>query len=562
MQKRKGKIPLGIMVLGTVLAALIGASAGIYSTLVFGQSFWALKSTVLFIAGIVSLVLAYGLWKGDKWSWWFGLFVSAILILTIFTFDFVSFAIGLILAYYLLRKGTRKYFRMIEAQSVIEYLTTYGWAFLFISIIAIALYFYLAVPTSITSNACNFSNGVSCSEIIIGTNTVTHNTTVGLFLVNSQQYNLERPALFAKVNGRNSSAVACSPNFVLEGGTILCILNLGVNTTPGSFISGSFYLNATSCTGVSQQVGNSCTNGLGQTYLGNFDGHTEPVAFSEKAMVTMSVVNYTPSANGNPDSITAYVTILGKPLGGATVNFSTNSTQFVVSPNITTTNGNGEAVSGIQGTTSGKVNVTVSYAGIVSNVIVNFTAAGPLYLTFAVRNINCTKASNQNLISSGANSWVCTQLSGRGLSFAVKKGSAHSYYVEPIGANYVIGLNYQLGDVLVNGVQYPVNQGTPSYGGNVIVTANTTVLAYYYPEYLLSMTANGPGAVTASPGLSFGAGTYWENVSSKVKISAVSNSGHTFTSWSCSGSGCYTGPNANAIVYIGNNEITETARFT
>lgn len=169
------------MVLGTVMAALIGASAGIYSTLVYGPSFWFLKSTILFLTGIISLVLAYGLWRGEKWSWWFGLFVSAVLILTIFTLNFVSFAIGIILAYYLLRKSTRRYFWAIQAQSAMEYLMTYGWAILIIAVVLGAL-FYLQVfngGTYATGNSCVAKTGYLCQSAVFSHATGAITVTLG-----------------------------------------------------------------------------------------------------------------------------------------------------------------------------------------------------------------------------------------------------------------------------------------------------------------------------------------------------------------------------------------------
>ncbi len=69
---------------------------------------------------------------------------------------------------------------------------------------------------------------------------------------------------------------------------------------------------------------------------------------------------------------------------------------------------------------------------------------------------------------------------------------------------------------------------------SVIVTSNTAVSATFTaPQYTLTTSVNGPGAITQSPtGTSFASGT-------AITLTAVPNTGATFTSWSggaCAGS--------------------------
>ncbi|MGD0728904.1 MAG: hypothetical protein ABR981_02405, partial [Candidatus Micrarchaeaceae archaeon] len=77
-RRQNKKIPLGITLLGIILAGIIGAFSGVYSSVIFsnfGTLFMILRSSFLFIAGIFSFILAYGLWKGAKWGWWLGIIV-------------------------------------------------------------------------------------------------------------------------------------------------------------------------------------------------------------------------------------------------------------------------------------------------------------------------------------------------------------------------------------------------------------------------------------------------------------------------------------------------------
>ena len=68
------------------------------------------------------------------------------------------------------RKGKR-------AQSAMEYLTTYGWAILIVAIVVAILYFYTSVPSNIVNNSCTFVSGAYCNDMIIGTNTMTPDTS-------------------------------------------------------------------------------------------------------------------------------------------------------------------------------------------------------------------------------------------------------------------------------------------------------------------------------------------------------------------------------------------------
>jgi hypothetical protein len=178
------KIPIGITVLGIILAGIIGALSGTYSSIIFsnlGSIFVILRSSILFIAGIFSFLLAYGLWKGAKWGWWLGITVSIALILTIIVLNFLCFILGIIIFYYLIRQKTRKYFNMFSAQSAMEYLMTYGWAILIIAIVLGSL-FSLGVfsSSSLLGNACVAQSGFTCQ-------TPVYNHQTGNIIVNIGQ---------------------------------------------------------------------------------------------------------------------------------------------------------------------------------------------------------------------------------------------------------------------------------------------------------------------------------------------------------------------------------------
>ncbi len=86
----------------------------------------------------------------------------------------------------------------------------------------------------------------------------------------------------------------------------------------------------------------------------------------------------------------------------------------------------------------------------------------------------------------------------------------------------------------------------------VAPTSATTYTANFTTQYFLTMTAGSGGTVSPSSG--------YRNAGSSVSISATPNSGFTFTGWTGTGSGSYTGTNNPANVTM-NAPITETAAF-
>ncbi|MDE1870526.1 MAG: hypothetical protein KGH71_06165, partial [Candidatus Micrarchaeota archaeon] len=82
------------------------------------------------------------------------------------------------------------------------------------------------------------------------------------------------------------------------------------------------------------------------------------------------------------DKLTASVRLLGTPLLGATVNFTSNSSNAPLSPLITTTDGSGNAASYISSSATGNVLVTASFANQIANAVISFTA--PVCITVSV----------------------------------------------------------------------------------------------------------------------------------------------------------------------------------
>lgn|GEM_PF-861471 len=548
-RRQNKKIPLGITLLGIILAGIIGAFSGVYSSVIFsnfGTLFMILRSSFLFIAGIFSFILAYGLWKGAKWGWWLGIIVSIALILTLIVLNFLCFILGVIIFYYLMRQKTRKYFNVFTAQSAIEYITTYSWAIVIICIVAAGLYIFISSPTQVPSNTCSFASGVSCQDVVImagGGSAEANATTVAFIFTNAQDAPIKNPVAYVQFNNKNVSA-QCTPNFVLAGGSIVCTAGLPEKLAVGSLLSGSTYLNVTYC-GLSTHVHNSnnCTGGLYQTYSGSFVGHLQPFSSLQES-ISLTAQNYTQNANNNPDQLTASVMLFGIPLKGATVNFTSNNINFVINPRLALTNNQSDAISSIYGSTNTNVYVVASYGQLTSNVVISFVG-NPIAITFVANNFtDCSTAASTASIDNVP--YTCSQLSGKQFSFT--KGSKHTYsftgFISP-----AIGTRVAFNNLTIQGIPYRTLSGT------FVASQNTTIPFNYYTQYLLIESANPNVGGAAVPG-----GSEYLNASSSVTISETANSAWTFNGWTGSGTGSYTGNQPSAVVIM-NGPLTETAQY-
>ena len=84
--------------------ALIGFGLGFA---IFGFGF------VFVIIGLIEFGVAYGYWVGASWGWWLGIIGAALDIISIVTFNFIGFIIGIIMIYYLTRAHVKAWFRRV-----------------------------------------------------------------------------------------------------------------------------------------------------------------------------------------------------------------------------------------------------------------------------------------------------------------------------------------------------------------------------------------------------------------------------------------------------------------
>ena len=160
-----------------------------------------------------------------------------------------------------------------------------------------------------------------------------------------------------------------------------------------------------------------------------------------------------------------------------------------------------------------------------------------------------TAAFTQNPVN------ITVQMSVAGLTFTVDGTTytaAQTFSWTPGSSHTIATTSPQNG---ATGVRYAWSNwsGGGAISHTVAPTKNTTYTATFTTQYYLTMSAGSGGTVSPS--------SQWKNSGAAVSISATPAIGHSFSSWTGSGTGSYSGTNNPASIAMG-GPITETAAFT
>ncbi|ASI14087.1 cell surface protein [Candidatus Mancarchaeum acidiphilum] len=436
-----------------------------------------------------------------------------------------------------------------EAQSALEYLVTYGWAILIIAIIVSLLYFFVAVPSSVIPNSCSFTTGANCEDMELGSNSISHTSTISLLLTNSKDYAIKDPSITVEYNKVNVTH-SCYPSYVLPGGSIICIANMSTYLPTNAYAYGNLYLNSDDC---ALSNSSSCTNAPKQIYAGKFNAH---VALVVKPSLTISL-NASSGHNGRwpadnyPDELTANVIFLGYPLAGSTVNFTEVPDEETLFPTYASTSSQGIAHSFVYGTTIGNIKVNATFGNYTSHyVYINFSPVTQYHLIFNVPygKVTITTPINSTTFTKNATgTTIC---------------NSELNYSTPSQVTLVSNEAYE-------NFTYAESNGVKYYNstGSIPIYCNSTTVSFNYTTYYkLNENVNpsySSGVVSSSPLSSNG---YYKKDSS-LQLSAKSSNPKewVFANWTCAastsiGSTCYSG-NSQSPTIIMSNPVNETANF-
>jgi hypothetical protein len=151
---------------------------------------------------------------------------------------------------------------------------------------------------------------------------------------------------------------------------------------------------------------------------------------------------------------------------------------------------------------------------------------------------------------------ITVQTNPAGRTFSVdgtSYTSAQSFSWDPGSSHTIATTSPQSGDP---GVRYVWSNwsGGGAISRTVAPTTNKTYTATFKTQYFLTMT-HGTGVGTVSPT------SGWRSSGAAISISATPATGYSFTNWTGSGTGSFSGTNNPASVTMG-GPITETATFT
>ncbi len=430
-----------------------------------------------------------------------------------------------------------------KAQSALEYLLTYSWAILLVAIVVAVLYLFVFAPSNITPTTCVFTGGTYCQDIVFGSNTAQ--TSMAMFLTNTQSYAIAYPQVTLNYSGTSTTA-SCSPNLVLEGGAIICNVNVPIAAIAlGSLVSGKLVLSAIPCPGADLST---CSSSSRQSYTGTFNTHVSPLLSSTPSSIAVTVGNATQAANGDLDPVNATVLLLGNPAQGATVSFTQSNSFATLGPSPTSTDSAGVAHAHISSTQTGYTLITANFIDDSNTVLVQFytPASASVSISPSMKSTVCSGNGGTQVLTIDGSSYTCSQLP---VNLNYNQNTQHSYTcISPVYGG--------------TGTQYAATgaSGCGASGGAsgtfTVGASGTSCNLYcsYQTQYYLTNQASPSAGGSVSPS------SQWYNSGTQVSISETPNAGYTFTGWTGSGSGSYTGSSSSNTVTM-NGPITQTADY-
>ena len=244
--------------------------------------------------------------------------------------------------------------------------------------------------------------------------------------------------------------------------------------------------------------------------------------------------------------LTANVKILGYAIAGATVNFTSTSSNVFFSPSLVNTNSDGNSTTyafsaePITGET-----LTATYANCSATNTITFVK--PIYLTFTsntIGNSNYNLQYQSEVVNVNSNQYPVSQLPAQIMAVS---GTAQQYAFNDILPSTLTATRY-------NYISTTGDCGASQISQTISPSTSCNVIGNYGTQYFLTTSVNPSNGGTLTPS------SQWVDSGNQITINAVANTGYIFLGFTGTGAGSYTGTASSAPITL-NNPITETANF-
>ncbi len=158
-----------------------------------------------------------------------------------------------------------------RAQSAVEFISVYGFVLLIIAVILAVLLIFSNLPTTIYPPGCNSYGGFKCGDILYAPNSTTTNSSIFLFLSNTQPGIVNVSGFSATVDNRKSVTGSCAPQRSGQGETVKCIADIPITVKTGSIYTGYYAIYADYCAPPPYLEANTvCPANKNVTFTGQF----------------------------------------------------------------------------------------------------------------------------------------------------------------------------------------------------------------------------------------------------------------------------------------------------
>ncbi|MDE1868452.1 MAG: hypothetical protein KGH60_00585 [Candidatus Micrarchaeota archaeon] len=189
---------------------------------------------------------------------------------------------------------------MTKAQSAIEFLSTYAFAFLIIGVALALLFVFSTIPQTYLPTVCSFYNGFSQSCDAIYYNT-TNGANLTVIATDATPGVINVSSFSAYINFGTSTAGTCSPTVALAGQTIYCTANLAQKPHLGTIYTGTFNVKANYCANAPSNISNStCPSSTAFYYSGQIRVQAAPYRYSGIFFVPITITNSQTTAAQGP----------------------------------------------------------------------------------------------------------------------------------------------------------------------------------------------------------------------------------------------------------------------